>query len=222
MAIKHAGEGTRWIQVKTCGNANDIMKDIYKVQEKVAAGQILDGDQIVNRIDFAVSQNAIDAVRDKVQAAGIDIEILEIPMTSHKAREVVSDAVNYVGPEAMSHFLGELLGGTLTAGALHGAVNEFLVYKGAKDRSQFMQDTVYSTGISSGGLTAAFTTEAVFHKLAAHAAFLGGPTTWVATFGIGAATRMYLSRIADRRNVVERLADGNQQLELATATLSKL
>jgi hypothetical protein len=133
-------------------------------------------------------------------------------MTSNEARAVVKESVANVGPEALSHFLGELLGGTLTAAALPGAVNGFLVHKGAKVRSKFIEDTVYSTGTSSGGLTAAFVTEAALHKLATYAAFLGGPATLVATFGAGMTARMYLKRVAERRNVVERLTDGNDQL----------
>jgi len=34
------------------------------------------------KIDFAVPKNIVDEVREKVQAAGIDIEILTIPMTA--------------------------------------------------------------------------------------------------------------------------------------------
>ena len=212
IAIEHADKTTQWVQVKTYSDANGVMKHIREVQEKIAAGLIHDGDQVVDKIDFSVPENIVDEVREKVQAAGIDIDILTIPMTSAEAREVVSESVANVGPEALSHFLGELLGGTLTAAAIHGAVNGFLIYKGVKERSQFIEDTVYSTGISTGGLTAAFATEAALHKLATYAAFLGGPTTWAATFGVGMTARMYLKRVADRRNVVERLADGNDQL----------
>jgi len=212
IAIDHADKPTQWVQVKTYSDANGVMKHIREVQEKLSAGLIHDGDQVVDRIDFSVPENIVDEVREKVQAAGIDIDILTIPMTSDEARAVVSESVANVGPEALSHFFGELLAGTLTAAAIHGAVNGFLVYKGAKERSQIIADTVYSTGISSGGLTAAFATEAALHKLATYAAFLGGPTTWAATFGAGMTARMYLKRVADRRNVAERLADGNDQL----------
>lgn len=200
------------MQVKAYSDANGVMGEIRKVLGKVDAGIIKDGDLIVDKVDFAVPENIDDEVREKVQAAGIDIEILTIPMTSPEVRAVVGEGVADVGPEALSHFFGELLGGSLTAAALHGAVNGFLVYKGAKERSQFIEDTVYSTGISSGGLTAAFVTEAALHKLSAYAAILGGPTTWAATFGVGMTARMYLKRVADRRNVAERLADGNDQL----------
>lgn len=220
VAIEHSDKATQWVQVKTYSDANGVMEHIHKVQEKVDAGLIKDGDQIVDKIDFAVPENIVDEVREKVQAAGIDIEVLTIPMTTNEARAVVSEAVDNVGPEALSHFFGELLGGTLTAAALHGAVNGFLVYKGAKDRSQFMDDTVFSTGISSGGLSAAFVTEAALHKLSTYAAFLGGPTTWAATFGVGMTARMYLKRVADRRNVAERLVEGNHQLLAMTAGIA--
>ena len=108
----------------------------------------------------------------------------------------------------------------MTVAALHGAVNAFLVYKGAKERSRLLDDTAYSTGVSTGGLAAAFATEATFHKLVGSVAILGGPATWLASFGVGMSTRMYLNRLVDRRHVVERLADGNECLGMTVARVA--
>lgn len=221
VAVTHPGEVTQYVQVKTYSNANGVMQHIRDVQEKLADGNIFDGDTLVQRIDFAVPEDIVGEVQSKVAAAGLDVDILTIPITSDEARQVVEEGVANVGPEALSGFFGELLGGTLTAAALHGAVNAFLVYKGAKDRSQFFSDTVYSTGITSGGLAAAFATEAMFQKLSASAAFLGGPPAFVATFAAGVTTRMYLSRVAERRDVAGRLTDGNQALAKMTTRLAR-
>ncbi len=221
VAVSHPDEVTQYVQVKTYSNANGVMQHIRDVQEKLAAETVFDGDTLVKRIDFAVSEDIVDEVQSKVTAAGLDVDVLTIPITSDEARQVVEEGVANVGPEALSGFFGELLVGTLTAAALHGAVNAFLVYKGAKDRSQFFSDTVYSTGITSGGLAAAFATEAMFQKLSASAAFLGGPPAFVATFAAGVTTRMYLSRVAERRDVAGRLADGNQDLASIMARLAQ-
>ena len=223
VVVNRPGVATQWVQVKTYGDANGVMKEIYKVQEKVNARKILDdaGNQI-DRVDFAVPENIVDEVRDKVLAAGIKIKVLPIGISADDAGGVVSDGFDNVGPESMFNFFGELFGGTVTAAALHGAVNAFLIYKGAKERNRFIEDTAYSTGVSSGGMTAAFATEAAFHKLAGSVAILGGPVTWIATFGVGMSARMYLNRVADRRHTVERLAADNEQLGLTIARMTEL
>ena len=219
IAVGQPDDVTQWVQVKTYSDANDVMKHIHEVQDKVTAGQIFDADQVVTKIDFAVPENIVSEVQEKVDAAGLDVKILAIPMSSDEARSIVSEGVQHVGPESLSNFFGELLGATLTAAALHGAVNAFLVYKGAKERSRFVEDTSYSTGVTSGGLTAAFATEAAFHKLAAYASFLGGPTTWLATLTAGITARMYLSRVAARRFSVKRLIKGNEHLASVAARM---
>lgn len=220
IAVGSHGEASQWVQVKTYSDANGVMKHIHEVQDKVAAGEVFDGEQVVTRIDFAVPENIVSEVQEKVAAAGLDVKVLAIPVTANEARSVVSEGVAHVGPESLANFFGELLGGTLTAAALHGAVNGFLVYKGAKERSRFIEDTSYSTGVTSGGLTAAFATEAAFHKLAAYASFLGGPTTWLAALTAGITTRMYLNRIADRRFSVKRFTDGNEHLASVAARMT--
>jgi len=217
VVVHPPGEATQWIQVKTYSDANHVMSHIRKVQEKVDAGAILDHGEVVNKIDFAVPENIFTEVTEKTKAAGFDIDILKIPMTSDEAREVVSEGVSNIGPEAMSQFFGELLVGSLTSTAFHAMANGFLVYKGAKDRSDWLGDTALASAISTGGLAAAFTTEALFHKLAASAAFMGGAATMVSSMAVGISARMYLKRIADRRKVVTRLADDNAELrELST------
>jgi len=191
VAIDRA-DGTQYVQVKMYKDANGVLRHMREVQEKVEKGVITDGGKAVNHIDFAVPSDIHEEV---VNAALNDttlrnIEVLKIDITADQAGSIVKEGVNNVGPDALEHFFGELLGDIAMAGSLHAAVNGFLLYKGAKEFEEAMADTAFATAISAAGFTAAMVTEFILK-----ASRLGGP----ACILVGVGTRAFLSRVARSR-----------------------
>ena len=135
-------------------------------------------------------------------------------MTADEAAGMVMEGVNNVGPKALENFFGELLRNSVHAGALHGLVNAFLLYKGAKDSSQFCEDTVYSTFVSSGGFATGMVAESILRKIA----IVGTPAT-IGVFFISLVAREILKRIADRRDYVRWISESSLHLEKTISAL---
>ncbi|HEY4260359.1 MAG TPA: hypothetical protein VGM98_09370 [Schlesneria sp.] len=145
-----------YVQVKLYANADNVIRKMREVQEKVSNGLIdgVDGEKI-GRIDFAIPENIAEEVRERIATQFpelIDIKIHTVGISATAAADIVHEGLNNVGPEALGHLFDELLGGTLTAGALHALANGFLWYKGAKDFSDSFADTLASTALSSTGI----------------------------------------------------------------------
>jgi len=186
------GPGTQYVQVKMYSEPGPVLHHMRDVQTKVDMGQITDGERIVSQIDFAVPS---DIVEEVTNAASNDptlqnMKIIPIDVTADQAANIVQEGVNNVGPEALEHLFGELLGDIAMAGSLHAVVNGFLLYKGAKEFEEAMADTAFATAISGAGFTAAMVTEFILE-----ASRLGGP----ACILVGVGTRAFLSRVARSR-----------------------
>lgn len=191
VAIDHT-HGTQYVQVKMYKDADGVLRKMRDVQEKVDKGVITDGEEAVNHIDFAVPSDIFDEVKNAAlnDTTLRNIKVIPIPMTAGEAAQIVEKGVDNVGPQALEHFFGELLGDIAMAGSLHAAVNGFLMYKGAKEFEEAMADTAFATAISAAGFTAAMVTEFILE-----ASRLGGP----ACILVGVGTRAFLSRVARSR-----------------------
>jgi hypothetical protein len=207
---------TQYVQVKLYGEANGVLAQIRDVQEKLAASSIVgEHGDVVRTIDFAVPGNIADEVREKAAAAHLHVRILPIDLTAQQAHDIVQEGFNNVGAEALGHFFGQLFAASLTATALQGIVNGFLVYIGAKEADRFWRDTLRGSAASFAGINAALVLEAVLHK----ASWLGGPSTAALVLVTGIATRAVARRLVSRGDVVEWLQTENAGLGKLIFTL---
>ncbi|MDB5344738.1 MAG: hypothetical protein JWP89_3115 [Schlesneria sp.] len=179
-----------YVQVKLYANADNVIRKMREVHEKVSNGLIegVNGETI-ERIDFAIPENIADAVKERIANQFpelIDIKIHTVGISATAAADIVHEGLNNVGPEALEHLFDELLGGTMTAGALHALANGFLWYKGAKDFSDAFADTMASTALSTSGIC-----------LGLLASTLTNSTP--ISFAIGIGGRTILSRFARSR-----------------------
>ncbi len=184
-------EGMEYIQVKLYGDAHGVIRHMLDIQQKILAGAIkgVDHETPVDHIYFAVPQDIEGEVRRLAENyAGLSEMVYgqSVPIDAQSAADIVKEGMSNVGPEELSHFFHELLGGALTVVALHSAVNAFFWYKGLKDLTAALADTGKSSAISVVGLGAAFSTEVLSHS---------HPLALV----VGVCTRVTLGRVARSR-----------------------
>lgn len=216
--INH-GDFTQYVQVKVYDDANAIAREIQDLQAKIDAGQIMDGEHTVKAIDWAVPSDMVDHVQQKVDALGLNVNVLDLHESHERIRAGVSHAANNVSAMPLDHFFSELLGASATAAAIHGAIQAFLVYKNAKEWSQAMEDAAVNTAISVGGISAAYTYSFALAKFHASSWLLAGTPGGILAVGLGLAVRGVLRRFADRRFICRRLALGNRRHRRLVAVL---
>ena len=219
VARDHVDGTTQYIQVKMYSDADGVVRHMQDVSHKLAGGEISDGDRVVEAIDFAVPANIAEEVRTRAAELGIDANVTAIDMTAAEAAEVVQTGFDNVGPEALSNLFEELFGATIAVAALHGLVNAFLVYKGAKAADRFLADTVEHTAISTGAIAAGLSLELVLNQIS----IVGGPPMYALVFCTSIATRAVLKRVARRQDYVSWLRVQNAHLaslnnQIATST----
>lgn len=200
-----------YVQVKMYGGDNAVsnviahMKDVH---EKVAAGEITDGGEIVTNIDFAVPHDIADKVREAAEKipelAGM--EVIPVDMTAAEAAEVVKDGLDALGPEAMSHLFGELLGGTLTAGAIHTMMSAVKVWRKDQAADEAVEQVIGNTLLSATGYATGLAAEVALDTT--FDAMLG-----TVSIGTGIAVRIALKRAAKGR------LDAYQNLKLSAEIL---
>ena len=209
VAIDNADSTSRYIQVKTYSDAGGVIRHMQDVDQKLAGGEeILDGDRVVEAIEFAVPANIAEEVSARAAELGIDMPVIPINMTAAEAADVVQKGFDNVGPESLLNLFGELLGAGVAVAALHGLVNAFLVYKGAKAADRFLADTVEQTAVSTGAILAGMSLELVL----SHISVVGGPPTYALVFCTSMATRGILKRVARRQDYVSWLRVQNAHL----------
>ena len=209
VAIDHIDGTTQYVQVKMYSDAGGVVRDMQDVSQKLAGGEdILDGDRVVETIAFAVPANIVEEVRARAAELGLDTNVIPIEMTAAEAADVVRTGFDNVGPEALSNLFGELFGAGIAVAALHGLVNAFLVYKGAKAADRFLADTVEQTAVSTGAIAAGLSLELVLNQIS----MIGGPPTYALVFCTSMATRQILKRVARRQDYVSWLTVQNAHL----------
>jgi hypothetical protein len=212
-------EPFKYVQVKVYENANAV--PLESLKDKLEADGVFDHDEVVNQLDIAVPWDIYDAVRERAVEIGYPGEILDLHLTRDEIRNQLLDSVQNV-QNGLGHFFTELVGDIAVPAGIHMAVNAFLLYKGAKDRHSAVEDTLYSSAISAGGIIAAETFDQVLgHALLAldledAAAIIASPAGGFLLLGVGIATRAILRRFADRRFVVRRLMLSNSELDSLT------
>lgn len=212
VAIDRADSATQYVQVKIYQDPAGIVDHIEKVQAKLhLSGQITDGDRAIEAIDFAIPANTVESVRERLEELGLEeVTLISMEGSAGEAGEVVQAGFDQVGPEALEHLFGQLLGAGISAAALHGLVNGFLIYRGSKDAANFLGDTASQTGLTLSGIAAGMSVEAVLSKMA----FIGGVPTYVLVLSTSITTRAVLQRVLSRRGYVEWLAEQNRSIAL--------
>lgn len=201
--VKIPGDTDQFVQVKIYNDANGVIRKMEEVNECIANNEYGE----VTSIDFAVNSDIFEEVKQKASSLGMPNEILNVGATRDELRGLLAtnfeDIKNYSGLE---NFFGEVLGGSLVAGGIHAAINGFFVWKGVKEFDSAIEDTIYSTTISTGGISAAMIVEDI--------CFFAGPLAGVIAIGAGAGARSVLKRLSLRRYTVANLMKSN--LELST------
>lgn len=198
---------TKYVQVKVYEDADAVIEKIKEVNEKIASGFKDQTGNIINEVEFAVNSDIYEEVAEKANELGLPNKILNLGSNREEIREIIEKGFAEVANPGIFDFFSDLLGGTLTVAALHGAINGFLLWKGAKGKQEAIEDIIYSSTISTGGLAVAHLASALF--LENITIILGGPILFIS--GIGA--RAILKRFFNRRYIVKRLIEGNLKLE---------
>lgn len=210
VAVDRADGAAQYVQVKMYQDPVGIVEHIQDVQAKLQVpGQITDGERAVEAIDFAIPANTVEPVQAQLPELGLEqVNLIPMEGSTGEAGDVVQAGFDHVGPEALEHLFGQLLGAGISAAALHGLVHGFLIYKGAKSASSFLSETVSQTGLTISGIAAGMGVEAVLSKLA----FVGGVPTYVLVLSTSITTRAVLQRVLSRRGYVDWLAEQNRAL----------
>ncbi|MEZ4815067.1 MAG: hypothetical protein R3A80_07665 [Bdellovibrionota bacterium] len=205
--------GSPYIQVKIYNNPNEVIEKMREVNEKVLSGTVKGvNDELVEQIDFAVNEDIFDEVKEKVSELGLDNKLDSIPHTRDAIRGRLDNAVDAIG-EPFEEFFKHLFIGVLSVTAIHAASNGYQLYRGAIDRSQFYEETIYSSAISSGGVAVGLAADALFFaRLEMALGAMGGPVTAIGAIGLGMGTRAILKRFTNRRFLARELISGNASL----------
>ncbi|HVC99273.1 MAG TPA: hypothetical protein VND64_36750 [Pirellulales bacterium] len=214
VAVKQADGAYEYVQVKLHADPHGIVRHMLKVQKKVEAELIkgFDGETTVKQIDFAVPADTFERVNQlKDRHSELDsMHIRTIPIDSHRAAGIVKEGMSHIGPDQLSHFFHELLGGAVAAGSLHAIVNGFLWYKGAKEFSEAFAGAAASTTISTTGIGIGLVVETLCH-------------TAVFSSAVGIGSRLFLGRLARSRwSFAEFLEKSIAGSEARTAALRQM
>lgn len=201
------GSVTRYIQVKVYDDADAVIDKIEEVNEKIASGFTDSSGKIVEEVEFAVNSDIYEEVTNKANELGLSNRILSIGSSREDIRQIIEEGFDEVSQPGIVDFFSDIIGGALTVTALHTAINGFFLWKQAQGKQEAIENTLYSSIISTGGLIAAHLIEVIF--LENITLILGGPILLIG--GIG--TRTILRRFLNKRYVVKRLIEGNSKLK---------
>jgi len=213
VAIRRAEDTYEYVQVKLYADPREVVRHMLTVHDKVTSG-LIEGchGELIDQINFAVPADIVDRVNElkDLHTQLETVSVLSIPIDASGAANYVTDGLGNVGPEQLSHFFDELLGGALAAGSLHALVHGFLWFKGAKAVSSAFADSVAATTISSTGIGLGLLAESLCHS-----ALLSG--------AVGASARILLGRMARSRwSFADFLSDSITGTEAQIATLRNL
>ena len=207
VAIEKAGE-MQFVQVKLYSDPNAVINEITKVNEKIADGTLLYDNAPIEQIDFAVPDNIYDEVVQRVSENGLNVEVIKFGMTAEQGKDIVLEGIENVDGLAIGNLFEELLGSTLPATVvLHGLVNGFMVYKGAKEMDSMLSDTALQSTMSTLAAGSGLAVEALIQKIS----FIGGLPTFLLAASVSMATRAVISRVVNRNDYVSWLEEENEK-----------
>jgi hypothetical protein len=214
------GVATRYVQVKIHEDACSVIEKMREVDSDIRAELVRDGETLVTSVDFAVNDDVFDEVKKRVAELGLTVDVVKVGATQDEIRQYLDAAHENLVAAPIENFFTQLLGGVAATTTLHAAINGFLLWKGAQERAQAVEDTVYGSAISTGGWLAGQLLEAavLLGELDTVAAVLASPDGGVFTVGLSMYVRGMLRRFADRRHCVARLEKGNASLRVLSSS----
>jgi len=212
VAVQQAGGAYEYVQVKLYGSASAVVSHMLDVQQKTIDSRLIGVDgETVRRVFFAVPD---DIRPDVLRLAGRHESLADmvyskgVPISAKDASGLVTDGMASVGPERLTHFFSELLCGAAAAGALHAAVNGFLMYKESKELTAAVADTITDTLVSTAGIGIGLLAESLIHSALMSSA-------------VGISTRFLISRVTRSRwNFAEFLENSLAETESLIARLA--
>jgi len=198
VAIDRGGE-TQFVQVKLYSDADNVIQHIEKVNQKIAESVLFYEGTSIEQIDFAVPQEIFQEVQEKVIEKGLNTEILPFNMSASEGAEIVMDGFENISEEGLEELFEQLLGSAMPASfALHGLINAFLVYKGAKEADEYLSDTALQASISTMASGTGLAVDALLHKLS----WIGGVPTAILVTTTSMASRAIIKRVVNRNEYV--------------------
>ena len=199
-----------YVQVKVYQSADAALEKIREVEAKLDSGEILGHfNEEVDAIDFAVNSEIFEEVKSRAAEEGLETTVLDLGASRDEIRERLADTFENV-QDPLDNFFSEFMGGVLTAAAIHAMVNGYLTYKKAKDWQTGLEDTIYATAVTTGGIAITMATEVLIVESIGFLA--AGPLGAAVLIGTGMGSRAILRRLADRRYFAKRLVAGNIRL----------
>ncbi len=193
VSISH-GDTTQFVQVKIYKDPNKVIEKIQEVNEKIEAGKI----EGISEIDFAVNSDIFEEVKEKAIKLALENKILDVGATRDDIRGLLeSNFENLENFTELNNFFSEMAGAASSITVIHGIINAFFVWKGSKDAKTALEDTAYSSAISTGGVAATLIAEDLL--------WFAGPLAGAMGVGIGIGTRSVLKRLSERRFMLDRL-----------------
>ncbi len=195
------------IQVKVYKDSDSVIEQIKKVNEKIEAGQIKDVDQI----NFAVNSDIFLEVRERAEELDLQNKIYFFLQAEAGIRDTLEAGFEAIkNTSLLDNFFSEIFSLTTSSASIHAASNAFLVWKCSKEKSQAIEDTIYSSAISTGGIITSVGSRAIITEAAALTELeligtLLGPVGLVTSIGVGYGTREYLKRLSQRRDLLSNL-----------------
>lgn len=200
---------SHYIQIKTHASANAVVSQIKEVTEKVAAGQVRDGDVIVSSIGFAVPHDIYDEVSAKVAAAGLTVDVQPFALSAQAAGDIVQSGLDNVAYYGFGNFFEQWASAALTAAVIQALVQGLLLHKGST--SDTMWTIARETSLSAGGIGAALAAEGVLVKgLGVATGSFPAAAVLLAT---GLTARGLLRRMLIRHDYSGFLAEENKALQ---------
>jgi len=212
VAVRQADGVVQYVQVKLYGSASGVVRHMREVQQKALDGKLagVDG-EAVSKVFFAVPG---DIQPDVVRLAGRHEGLADmvygkaVPISAKDASGLVTEGMANVGPDRLTHFFGELFCGAVAAGALHAAVNGFLMYKESKELSAAVADTFTDTLVSTAGIGIGLIADSLIHSAMMSSA-------------IGLTTRFFIGRVTRSRwNFAEFLENSIAETDLLVERLT--
>ena len=195
-------EGT-FIQVKMYSNADNVISAIRNNSAKIDAGSILYQGEQVSQIDYAVSSNIYEELKNRGIDTQYGITLYEVPMTAEVAGNIIREEINEA---AWENFFSNAFGVSIAAGALHGAVNAFMFTFKKKALENAIKDTVKSTGMTVVAYSAGYIAEGICLGLIP-------PLAPFIAFGTSVGTRVYLKGVAEKYGIEENICKNRERLE---------
>jgi hypothetical protein len=194
-----------YIQVKMYSNANSVIEAIEENAKRIKNNEMLYDGQVVRKINYAVSSNIYEELKEEGVESTYGIKLYEVPMSAQQAGEIVGDEINET---AWNNFFKDTFGMALTSLALHSTINTFLFVFGKKDRKEAIVDTIKSTVLTTITINIGRLAEAISLGIIPMP-----PIAWVVGFSSTVGSRATLKRIEKRWDWTAFMSQDNKRLK---------